>query len=54
MDIVIQIDVFIDHCPMENMREKVSTKPLQGKALREFQVDIISCPVEYENDEISY
>ena len=35
---------------MERMWENILTKPLQGREFREFRVELINFPVDYEDE----
>ena len=36
------------------MQDDVLTKPFQGKVFREFQSEMMNCPINYEDDESIY
>ena len=40
-------------CPTEEMWANIMTKPLQGTAFRVMQAELMNCPVNYKDPEVS-
>ena len=53
MNRVAQGELEIDNYPTYRMWDYISTNPLQGRSFKEFRVELMNSPFEYE-DEITH
>jgi hypothetical protein len=50
-DVVNQGEIEIEHCPTEQMRSDINTKPKQGRVFRQFRGHLMGIPADYNDND---
>ncbi len=48
-DLVDNVEIKVINCPVEEMWADILTKPLQGMAFQAMRVQLMNCPINYED-----